>query len=171
MKHRFPSFRRPERDALLPASLAFLLAVAIGLQIAAASQDPLPASGIALMGPRNLAIPSPVPAGIPPTILERPLFAPRGSVGAGAAVQAERPLSGAVFAGSISRGRQARAIVRQADGRIVYLAPGATLAGWRLASIGQNGVSIVRAGKTIQVPYGAVPLPQPASTEEEEVEQ
>lgn len=145
--------------------------MAIGVQIAAAAQDPLPAPGIALMGPHYAGLPTPAAAQVPPAILERPLFAPRNGPGAGAPATAEQPLGGAVFAGSIARGRQARAIVRKADGRIVYLAPGASLEGWRLASIGPGGVSLVRAGKHVQVPYGAAPLPQPAPAEEEESEQ
>jgi hypothetical protein len=141
---------------MLPAALALVLALAAIVQLIFSSGSDLPTGGVGMGGASRLILPAAKPAAIPPEIMARPLFAPRvAPAEAGADQAAGNALGGSVIAGSVAIRGRSWLFVRHADGRIERLGLGAVISGWRIAAIGRSDVRLIRAGKTMNVPYGA----------------
>lgn len=156
MKYRFP-LALPQRDRgeMLPAALALVLVLAAVMQLIFSSGGDLPNGGVGQSGAYRFILPVAKPVTIPSEIMARPLFAPRiAPAGAGADPAAGNALGGSVIAGSIAIRGRTSLFVRHADGRIERMGPGAMISGWRIAAIGRSGVQLIRAGKTMNVPYG-----------------
>lgn len=168
LKFRFP-LALPRRDSgeVLPAALVALLAAMTMTQLLLSAQAELPASGGVGFGAARFAAPLVAPVEVPAEIMARPLFAPRlAPPQAGGGQATASAIGGAVIAGSISIRGRSRILIRHPDGRVAELAPGGTIAGWRLLRIGRTGVSLARDGKRIEVAFGAAAPAEAAPAQE-----
>jgi hypothetical protein len=139
---------------MLPAALALVLALAAVMQLIFSSGSDLPKGVVAQGGADRFILPVAKPVAIPSEIMARPLFAPRVAP-PGTDQAAGNALGGSVIAGTVAIRGRTWIFVRHADGRIERLGPGAVISGWRIAAIDRSGVRLSRAGKTMNVPYGA----------------
>jgi hypothetical protein len=174
LKLRSPiSLPRPDDGTLLPAALAGLLLLAVALQLLWTGEPDLPQErvGRILSSRQTVMI---ARTGIPPVILDKPLFSPaRGGFGGGAGDAAQASaLGGAVVAGTVTRGRARRAFLRLPDGSVRALAIGQDFDGWRLAGLTDDAARFVRAGETITMAFGAsAPVVSEDAGDEEESEE
>jgi hypothetical protein len=127
-------------------------------QLALPERIALPPGGaVARIGLTPLpAAPPPVVA--PPLLASRDLFAPPAK--RSGAAGATDPLGGAVIAGVVQQGRLRVGVVQQASGKVRYIGVGGTIAGWRLAALGQTDARLTHGpGQNLVVAYGQHPSP------------
>jgi hypothetical protein len=142
--------------------LAPLLVVLAAVQLALPSRVELPpVAGIARV--TGGAMPPDPPPVLPSGALAtQSLFAPTGAA-TGAATAPPDPLNGAVIAGVVQRGSQRLALVQGPGAALHYVAPGGTVAGWRLIALGPASALLRRGHDHLDLAYGAHPV-SPAST-------
>lgn len=157
LKHRFPIALPPSgSSARLPALILPVLVAAALLQLALPYGDELPPVGVALRQ-KQVAPPPEVPRVVVPAALEgRRVFAPAATSAAGAAAPTNI-LDGAVIAGTVMHGRRLYAVVQERGGRIRHVAPGGTVAGWRISGLTPSSARLTRGTEQFNAAYGAIP--------------
>lgn len=153
LKFPVPSPRRADQTRL-PALLAVLLLVLLGVQLALPPQIDLPEVGVGR--PFRLAPISVTPLGADPEITARTLFSPsRRPDGAVAAGDKTAPLGGARPVGAVSVRGRARVFMQDPDGKVRGIELGDSIAGWRLAQVSGGQLLFVRGPESITLPIGA----------------
>lgn len=157
MRFRFPlSWPSRADGTLLPAVLAGLLVVGlVGQCVATGGTPDLPPVMAVGAARTRLRVPTVVPVSVARVIVDRPLFAPRQSVTSAADGNPPSILGGASVAGTMAIRGRTYAVVRRPDGTSANLSVGATLGGWRLVALGQQGATFVKGGDRRVVAYGA----------------
>ncbi|MDF8334367.1 hypothetical protein [Novosphingobium cyanobacteriorum] len=98
------------------------------------------------------------------------LFSPL-RVAAGAATAADGtpapvgPLDGAFVLGAMRVGRTSAVLLRDGDGRVLRLPPGAAFKGWRLIAITDDDARFRKGAASVRIPFGAA---APAAAQEDE---
>lgn len=156
-------------SARLPALLLPVLAAAALLQLVLPYGDELPPAGVPARG-KQVAPPPEVPRVLVPAALaDRSVFSPVAAAAGDAPVPTD-VLGGAVIAGTIRHGRQLYAVVQERGGRIRQVAPGGTVAGWRISALTPTGARLSRGSEQFTVAYGAIPTgpaaPAPEDSED-----
>lgn len=151
-----------DREAVLPAALALLLALGIALQLLiGGSEAPVP-PGVGIAGLARQPVPPVPPARVPPVLAARALFLPvadAGTVQPGA--EAPPAAIGAVVAGSVARRGRRAAVLVLPDGGTRYLAPGQSFNGWRLLAISEASARFRRDGRDLALAFGAAAAAPP----------
>jgi hypothetical protein len=119
--------------------------------------DELP-SGAVPARHKQIAPPPEVPRiAVPPALAGRRLFSPDAAPAAAGAAAPTDVLGGAVIAGTVRRGRQLYAVIQERGGRIRHVAPGGTVAGWRISALTPSGARLTRGTEHFNAAYGAIP--------------
>ena len=165
-KYRFRSLvpRRNDRS-FLPTALAGVLALTIAVQLALSGPVPLPTEAAVRERGTHYATPIVSQSAVDEAILAHPLFAPRQQLSVNADRAGPRLLDGAQVAGMVAiRGRKL-VVVRRADGKILNLASGQAIGGWRLVGIDVSSAIFVHDGKRVVVAYSAAQAAAPEADE------
>lgn len=160
MKQRFQfASLRPVGDARVPAALSLVLVGGLAAQLLVPDEVALPAfvPGQGARAAANIGAPPPVI--VASVVMARVLFAPGRAAASGASVSAGAappdPLGGASVAGVVRVGTRGYAVVQYGGGRTARVPVGGSVAGWRLAAIGADGVTLRRGAARMLVPFGA----------------
>ncbi len=156
LKHRFPIALPPSGSrARLPALIVPVLAAAALLQVMLPYADDLPAGGTPAR-PKRIAPPPQSPrVTVPAVLLARSLFTPVSGQATAAAAPTD-VLGGATIAGTVQRGRRVVAVVQERTGKIRYVGPGGTIAGWRISGLTARGARLTRGNEQFNAAYGAI---------------
>ena len=156
LKYRFPIALPPSgSSARLPALILPVLAAAALLQLLLPNAEDLPAGGVPSRQKHIAPPPQALRVAVPAVLEARSLFSPTAAPAAGAAAPTD-VLDGAVMAGTVMRGRRLYAVVQERTGRIRYVAPGGTVAGWRISGLTPGGARLTRGYEQFNAAYGAV---------------
>jgi hypothetical protein len=157
LKHQFPIALPPSGSrARLPALIVPVLAAAAVLQAMLPYAEELQAGGVPARQKRIAPPPQTQLVSVPAVLGARSLFTPATSSGNAAAAAPTDVLGGAVIAGTVQRGRGLVAVVQERTGRIRYVGPGGTIAGWRISGLAASGVRLTRGNESINAAYGAI---------------
>ncbi len=172
MTSRFPSLPALDREAALPAALALLLALGIGLQLLIGSDEaPVPQT-VGIAGLARQPVPPVPPARVPPGLLTRALFLPAADAGTVQPGASAPSMSiGAVVAGSVARRGRRAAVLVLPDGGSRYLVPGQSFNGWQLLAISETGARFRRDGREMSLSFGAAAPPPVDDTAEQPEDQ
>jgi hypothetical protein len=186
LKPRFPSWKPARANgALFPALCALALALLAAMQLLLTGPARLPDETGPRGGGVRAAMPEIRPGAVDPVLRAAPIFTPgRTMAGSEHGVSAGADGAGAgsglpggwQLAGSVSVRGRAYAIVQDAAGRVIRLAPGGRIAGARLVSLSADGAVFVSGGQRMSIPFGATAgnfnsySPDEAADSEEESE-
>lgn len=176
LKLRLLSYR-PARDngALLPAGLAVLLLAGAALQLALPQAAAIPPDSTPGRAP-DRALPAVRAVATidlggrtspfsPLRVLNVAAGEAGGAVDGGTPPPPRRvgPLGGTYLLGSTQIGAARAVVLREPDGRVLRLRPGAAYRGWRLVTIGPDAALFRKRGKPVRIGYGTTVLVQQAA--------
>ncbi|MEO0031002.1 MAG: hypothetical protein RIS94_760 [Pseudomonadota bacterium] len=176
LKLRLLSFSPASAEgARLPALCALALLAGAALQLALPQGGAIPPDTGASRA-ADWRLPG-IAALVAPSLADRAsLFSPLRVVGQApaeddAAARPVGPLDGAFVLGTVRNGGRAIVLLREADGRIIRMAPGGSYHGARLVGIGDTAARFRQGGTTISIEYGAAAPAAGAAEDSSESEQ
>jgi hypothetical protein len=154
LKLRFPSTPLLLiSNARLPALIALALAGAVILQLAMPNEVILPDSSKPGRAALQMSPPSTARAVAIPAALGNPGLFAATAIGKSSDTAADL-LNGAVIAGTLQRGRSRVAVVQMPQGTIRYVAPGGSIADWRIVALLPGSVRLERGAEYLVLNYG-----------------